>query len=106
LARMHNQFYGDESGTNLLPTEGWRVDYQLPEMSTDEFLVDLGRDVQLVAMGLKSKVDLAAKLFDCSPEEARQKLDDVARMNALYPMTATDIGMVAGATSRRTAPTN
>jgi len=106
LARMHNQFYGDESGTNLLPTEGWRVDYQLPEMSTDEFLVDLGRDVQLVAMGLRSKVDLAAKLFDCSPEEARQKLDDVARMNALYPMTATDIGMVAGATSRRTAPTN
>ena len=89
MARVHNRFYADaEQGIPLLPTEGWQINYNLPEMSTDEFLSDLSKDETLIEMGLLSKVDVAMKFYSLTdPAAAVRKLQEVAQFNTMFPFT-------------------
>jgi hypothetical protein len=84
MARVYNIFYG---GAVKLPVDGWKVEYSLPETSTDEFLADLKRDEALIELGLKSTVDLAMKLYNLDEAAAIQKLQSVRQMNTLFPFT-------------------
>ena len=84
MARTWNIFYG--AGTKL-PVDGWKIEYSLPETSTDEFLADLKRDEALIELGLKSTVDLAMKLYNLDETAAIQKLQSVRQMNTLFPFT-------------------
>lgn len=84
MARTWNIFYG---GNVKLPADGWKVEYSLPETSTDEFLADLKRDEALIELGLKSTVDLAMKLYNLDESAAIQKLQSVRQMNQLFPFT-------------------
>lgn len=118
MARVHNVFYArsaaepglTDDGTEMpgvtavpeLPVDGWRIDYELPEMSTDEFLADLSKDADLIDMGLKSLIDLAMKYYDVeTPAEAMAKLDEVKRMSTLYPVDPAKIAAIGANTSRR-----
>jgi hypothetical protein len=67
--------------------DGWKVEYSLPETSTDEFLADLKRDEALIELGLKSTVDLAMKLYNLDEAAAIAKLQSVRQMNTLFPFT-------------------
>ena len=81
MARTNNLFY---EGAVQLPVEGWRIDYTLPETSSAEFLADFERDKELVALGFKSMVDVAMKLYGLdTPGEALDRLEEVQRMNAM-----------------------
>ena len=84
MARTWNIFYG---GGVKLPADGWKIEYSLPETSTDEFLADLKRDEALIELGLKSTVDLAMKLYNLDESAAIQKLQSVRQMNQLFPFT-------------------
>lgn len=87
MARTHNIFYA-QTAEESLPVHGWHIDYQLPEMSADEFLADLEKDKELVALGLLSAVGLVRKMrgFD-TDAEAIQYLKEVQQQNLLYPLT-------------------
>ena len=89
MARVHNVFYADsEAGIPALPTEGWQIQYNLPEMSTDEFLADLAKDETLIELGLLSKVDVAMKFYSLTdPAAAVRKLQEVAQYNLMFPFT-------------------
>ena len=89
MARIHNTFYADSELTiPYLPTDGWQIQYNLLEMSTDEFLADLAKDETLIEMGLISKVDVAMKYYSLSdPAAAVRKLQEVAQFNTLFPFT-------------------
>ena len=89
MARVHNVFYADsEQGIPALPTEGWQIQYNLPEMSTDEFLADLAKDETLIELGLLSKVDVAMKFYSLTdPAAAIRKLQEVAQYNLMFPFT-------------------
>lgn len=81
MARTNNLFY---EGAVQLPVEGWRIDYTLPETSSAEFLADFEKDKELVALGFKSMVDVAMKLYGLdTPGEALDRLEEVQRMNAM-----------------------
>jgi len=72
----------------MLPTEGWQIQYNLPEMSTDEFLADLAKDETLIELGLLSKVDVAMKFYSLTdPAAAVRKLQEVAQYNLMFPFT-------------------
>jgi hypothetical protein len=93
MARVWNIFYG--AGTKL-PVDGWKVEYSLPETSTDEFLADLKRDQTLIELGLKSTVDLCMKLYNLDESAAIQKLQTVADYQILFPLS--------GSTASSSAP--
>ena len=93
MARVWNIFYG--AGTKL-PVDGWKVEYSLPETSTDEFLADLKRDQTLIELGLKSTVDLCMKLYNLDEGAAIVKLQTVADYQILFPLS--------GSTASSSAP--
>ena len=83
LCRMSNLFHETD-----LPTAGWDVQYQLPEMSADEFLQDLEKDKELVKLGLMSAVQLVQKLYSLdTPEQAVSKMEEIRRHNLRFPIT-------------------
>lgn len=85
ICRTHNLFYPDAPA---LPTTGWKVDYQLPAVSVSEVLDDLQADQILIAMGLKSLVDVAQKLYALDdPAAAVAKLQEIQRLNLMFPFT-------------------
>jgi hypothetical protein len=84
MARMFNLFYAT---TTTLPVDGWRIDYALPETSTDEFLADLQKDEQLIQLGLKSTIDLCMKLYGLDESQAIDKLQKIRQANLMFPYT-------------------
>lgn len=90
LARTHNVFYADsEQAIPVLPVDGWQIQYNLPEMSTDEFLADLSKDEMLIDMGLQSLVDVAMKFYALTdPALAVKKLQEVAQYKLMFPYTS------------------
>jgi hypothetical protein len=92
MARTWNIFYG---GGVKLPADGWKIEYSLPETSTDEFLADLKRDQTLIELGLKSTVDLCMKLYNLDEAAAIVKLQTVADYQTLFPLS----GSAAGAST-------
>ena len=82
LARISNTF-----GGTSYPTEGWQIQYHLPEASVDEFIAELDRDERMVRLGFISKLDLMMKYRpELSREQAREALLDVARENMQFPL--------------------
>lgn len=87
IAKIYNIFYAPVNSNIELPVYGWSIDYCLPESSTDEFLADLEKDKGLIALGLKSTVEVCRKLYGLDSDEAAiEKLTLIREQNKLFPL--------------------
>ena len=85
ISKCHNIFYPTAP---VLSEEGWRINYILPEMSLDEREALISQEIELIKLGLSSRVDLVMKVRPevKSRKEALEslleKMEEEALLNA------------------------